>query len=273
MLNEGERFELVQLERIAAKHEFIAAHLKHTVEQCRQQETTEGLSEMVAFAFNAQAHTPQYGGGGSNLPPGKYKGVIVDSRQEKNSAGNGGFLALDLTPIEGPLANQKHTDRLNLHNLNPQTVEIANKQMSAYCYVTGEFNLQDTVQLHNKPFYFEIGFQKGHEPTAEKPEGGYTEVKALFDLNGNAPGKAGTSPAPAAAPQPVAAPPAAVAPTAAPAAGWGGEAAAPAAVAPAPAPAAIAPPAAAWGGPPPAGAAAPAPAPVAGATALPPGWG
>lgn len=272
VLSEGERFELNQLERIAARHEFIAVHLKHAVEQCRQQQTMEGIGDMVAFAFNAQAFTPSYGGGGANLPPGKYKGVIVDTRQEKTNDGKGGYLALDLTPIEGPLAGQKHTDRLNLHNLNPQTVEIANKQLSAYCYCVGQFNIQDTVQLHNIPFYFEIGFQKGHEPTAEKPEGGYTEVKAIYDINGNSPGKTGGTAAVAAAPAPVAAPPAAVAPTAAPAAGWGAPAPAEApAPAPAAAPPAAAPPAAAWGGPPAAETPAAASAPAA--SALPPGWG
>lgn len=270
MLNEGERYELTQLERIAAKYGFIANHLNHAVKQCRQQESTEGLSEMVAFSFNAQAHTPQYGGGGSNLPVGKYKGVIVDSRSEKTSSGTGGFLALDLTPIEGPLAGQKHTDRINLFNLNPQTVEIANKQMSAYCYVTGQFNLQDTAQLHNLPFFFEIGYQKGNEPTAEKPEGGYTQVKAIFDINGNSPGKTSGAASTVAPAQPPAQPPADVAPAAAPPAGWAGQ--------PTPeAPPAVAPAAsAAWGGPAAteaAPAAAPAPAAQPAASALPPGWG
>jgi hypothetical protein len=224
---------------------------------------------MVAFSFNAQQFKPNYGGGGSNLPPGKYKGVIVDTSQEKVEKGGavvGGFLALQLTPIEGPLAGQKHTDRLNLHHVNPKTVEIANEQMSAYCHVTGEYNIVDTAQLHNKPFIFEIGFQKGQEPTTEKPEGGYTEVKAIFDINGNSPGKAGSGPQAQAQPvaQPAAQPPAGVAATS----GWGAPAVDTNVAMPAAQPAAQ--PAAGngggWGGP----AAQPAAQPAA---ALPPGWG
>jgi len=151
---------------------------------------------MVAYSFNAQQHQPQYGGAGG-LPPGKYKGVIVDSRQEnveKNGQIVGGYLALDLTPIEGPLQGTKQTDRLNLHHTNPKTVEIANKQLSAYCHVLNTFQFNDTSELHNKPFLFEVGFQKGQEPSEANPNGGYTEVKNIRDLNGNEPGKAGNGP-------------------------------------------------------------------------------
>lgn len=181
---------------------------------------------MVAMAFNAQMYTPTYGGGGNNLPPGKYKGVIVDTSAEQSTKG-GGFLKFTLTPIEGPLAGQKHDDRLNLHHTNPQTVEIANKQLSAYCHVLGKYQFNDTQELVNIPFCFEVGYQKGEEPSEAKPNGGYTEVKAIFDINGNAPGKAGAGPA--AQPQqaqPPAQPPAGVAPTGA-APGWGAPAAQP----------------------------------------------
>lgn len=179
---------------------------------------------MVAFTFNAAQHKPQYGGGGGGLPPGKYKGVIVDSRLEnveKNGQITGGYMALDLTPVEGPLVGQKQTDRLNLHNTNRQTVEIAEKQLSAYCHVLGVFNFVDTQQLHNKPFLFEIGFQKGHEPSPEKPNGGYTEVKKIADINGNEPGKAGTGNPVNQQPQQQAIPDAAPAGVQAQSGGWG----------------------------------------------------
>lgn len=149
---------------------------------------------MVAYSFNSQQHTPQYGGGSGGLPanddgsPRRYKVVIVNSglqNVEKNNQIVGGFMAFELTPVEGPLQGQKHTDRLNLNHTNPQTVEIANKQLSAYCHVLGKFQFQDTQELHNIPFFVDIGLQK--EPNPNR----YTEVKAVFDINGNEPGKAG----------------------------------------------------------------------------------
>lgn len=171
---------------------------------------------MVALPFNPNQYTPQYGGS-AGLPAGpngenvRYKVVIVnDSLEnvEKNNQIVGGYLALDLTPVEGPLAGTKHTDRLNLQHINPKTVEIANKQLAAYCHVVGYFGQNghfETSMLHNKPFIVEIGLQKAPNPN------GYTEVKALFDVNGNEPGKAGSG-APAGQPSapPPSAPPAGV---------------------------------------------------------------
>lgn len=147
---------------------------------------------MAEYSFNAQEHQPSYGSNNSALPPGDYTVVIVNSEKVQNAKKNGGFLAFDLAVVDGPLKDQKHTDRLNLMNQNPTTVEIANKQLSAYCHVLGVFQFNDTTQLHGIPFKVTIGYQKGHEPTEEKPEGGYTEVKELFDINGNEPGKAGS---------------------------------------------------------------------------------
>jgi hypothetical protein len=275
MLDDYQIEQLNQLERIALKWEYWARHLRGLVVKCREQQTTEGIAEMVAFTFNAQQYQPRYGGGGEQLPPGeKYKGVIVNIEpiNTTDQSGNvkGGYLALTLTPIEGPLAGQKHIDRLNLHHTNPKTVEIANEQMSAYCHVLGVYNVQDTAQLLNIPFLFDIGWQKGQEPSQERPNGGYTEVKALYDINGNAPGKAGAGAQPQpqqqpqAAPPPAQQPPAQVAPAAAPPAQWGqGQ---PQPGQPQAAPQAAPPAQAGWGG-------APAPAAAPQPQGQPQGWG
>lgn len=139
---------------------------------------------MVAYAFNAQQFEPRYGGSGG-LPAGKYPVIITDTKQVPTKNNDGGYLAVELRVTEGPMQGGTHTDRLNLHNTNPETVRIANQQLSAYCHVTGVFQFQDTAQLHNIPFMVEIGPQKSGE---------YTEVKKLFDRNGNEPGKSGAGP-------------------------------------------------------------------------------
>jgi hypothetical protein len=146
---------------------------------------------MVAFTFNAQQYTPNYGGGGEQLPPGKHKVIIVDSGLEPTSSGQGQMLVFTLQVIEGQLTGRKQSDRLNIHHTNQKTVQIANEQLTAYCHVVGQYHIQqDTAELHNKPFWVEIGWQKNNEPSESKPDGGYTEVKAIYDINGNKPGKA-----------------------------------------------------------------------------------
>lgn len=148
----------------------------------------------MQFQFNAQQHDPQYGVGGGALPAGKNKVVISATEIKPTKDGQNGYLALTLTGIEGPGNGISMVDRLNVYHANPQTVGIANQQLSAYCHVTGKLNFNDTDELKNIPFIVEVGPQKN------TPE--YMEVKRLFDINGNEPGKSGAGPQVNAQPQP-----------------------------------------------------------------------
>lgn len=145
-------------------------------------------------AFNAQQFDPTQGGG--SLPVGRHPVIVESSEVKANKANHGGYLQLNLKLIDGPQMGTTGAYRLNLYHSNPQTAEIAHRQLSAICHVIGVFNVQDSQQLHNIPFIVEVGLQKGEE-AAQK---GYTEVKKVFDINGNEPGKAGQG-APAAQPQ------------------------------------------------------------------------
>ena len=145
-------------------------------------------------AFNAQQYDPTQGGG--SLPVGRHPLIVESSEVKANKANDGGYLQLNLKLIDGPQMGTTGAYRLNLYHSNPQTAEIAHRQLSAICHVIGVFNVQDSQQLHNIPFIAEVGLQKGEE-AAQK---GYTEVKKVFDINGNEPGKAGQG-APAAQPQ------------------------------------------------------------------------
>lgn len=204
--------------------------------------------------FDARTVEPQ-----SFAPPppmAEYHVRITDSEAKPVSAGDGGMLVLQLEILDpGPFQGRKVPYFLNLFNKNQQTCEIAFRQLSAICWVTGVFNVQDSRQLHNIPFIATIGPQK------ENPQ--YSNVFGVKDISGNLPGKTGAAaPAPAVAPAPSwapgGAPPAAAAPPA-----WAPPGTPPA-TAPAPA----------WQ-PPPAAAAAPpvwTPPGAAPAPAAAPGW-
>jgi len=142
------------------------------------------MAQLIA-AFNAHQFDPTQGGG--SLPVGKHPVVITESEVKANSANDGGYLELLLKIIDGPAAGTTGAYRLNLYNKSEKAVEIAHRQMSALCHVIGVYNVQDTQAMHNLPFVIEVGMQKGEE-AAQK---GYTEVKKVFDINGNEPGKAG----------------------------------------------------------------------------------
>lgn len=131
---------------------------------------------MVAYSFNPAQYAPSYGGGDS-LPPGKHPVVVSKVHLQPTKDGQNGFMALTLTAIDGPNKGGSKTDRLNLHHTNPDTVRIANQQLSAYCAVMGVTGpWQDTDVLMNKPFVAEIVQQPGNDR--------YTDVTALYTIDG-----------------------------------------------------------------------------------------
>jgi hypothetical protein len=139
---------------------------------------------MVAINFTPAAVQARYGSDGGGLPAGKHKVIIENTEMvpTKDSAQTGNaYLKLRLKCIEGLAVNGIQEDRLNLHNSSQQTVAIAQGQLAAYGLVCGKPNFQDTVELHNIPFYVETRQQRNN------PE--YTEVARLFDMQGNEPGK------------------------------------------------------------------------------------
>ena len=134
--------------------------------------------------FDASKVDPEQGM--SNLPVGRHKVVIETSEVKPTKDGSNGKVQFNLVIVEGDSQNVTGAYNLNLYHSNPQVVQIAEKQLSALCHVTGVMNLADTQQLHGIPFYIEVVKQtKG-----EGAEKGYTEIKKVFDASGNEP-KAG----------------------------------------------------------------------------------
>lgn len=152
-------------------------------------------------AFDATQWDPSQSAG--QLPIGRHKVIIEDSEVKANNSNTGGYLAFTLQVIEGPSAGSSGVMRLGIYSQNQKAVEISHRQLSAICHAVGVFNVQDSAQLHNIPFMVEVGNQKPTQEQEARRAAGeevtlYTEVKKVFDVNGNAPGKNGASPAPAA---------------------------------------------------------------------------
>lgn len=123
-----------------------------------------------------------------------------------------GRLVFQLEVLEGEYAGFKGSYGFNLGHSNAQTVEIAQRELSALCHVCGVFNVvTDTAVLNGKQFRACVRQQK------KNPE--YTEVWKVLDIHGRSAidiKKAGPQ---AMAPQqsyPTAAPPPQAAPQAAP---------------------------------------------------------
>jgi hypothetical protein len=105
------------------------------------------------------------------LPPGRYVAQIVVSEMRVTKDGMGQYLWLELDVLEGPCRGRKLFDRLNLVNGNPQTVEIAQRTLSAICHATGRLQVQDSEELHLIPLLADVRVQP--------PKNGYGETNRV----------------------------------------------------------------------------------------------
>lgn len=119
------------------------------------------------------------------LPAGWYPVIISDSEMKPTKNGNGQYLQLELTVIEGEYEGRKAWDRLNLDNPNQTAVEIAQRALSAICRAVGVLTPSDSTELHDRPFEVKLSVKpaKGeYEPSNEvkgyRPIGGEQEAAA-----------------------------------------------------------------------------------------------
>ena len=108
------------------------------------------------------------------FPVGKYVVQIVGSEMRPTKDGGGQYLWLELDVLEGPLAGRKIFDRLNLVNASAQTVEIAQRTLSAICHATGRLQVQDSADLHLIPMIADV--------TIKPPKNGYGESNKVIYL-------------------------------------------------------------------------------------------
>lgn len=141
----------------------------------------------LPFAFDARTVAPAAELGA--LPAGEYTVAITDSNLEPTKAGDGQFLKLVFSVLDGPHKGAKVFDRLNLVNRNQTAVDIAQRALSAICHAIRVFAVQDSVELHNKPLVIKISY----EP-AKGEYGEQNRVKAYKPVNGTT-----SAPAPVAA--------------------------------------------------------------------------
>lgn len=152
-----------------------------------------GIKHMSLGNFNANEVPPEQGG--SKHPIGMFPFQITSTDVVSTKDNTGGMFAVELTSPAGKIVNN-----YNLWNQSSQAVEIARKQLSALCHAVGilqlNFDNNKGRELVGGVGTMEISWQKGQEPGSEKggPNGGYVEVKKVFDAQGNEPGKVKAQP-------------------------------------------------------------------------------
>jgi hypothetical protein len=94
------------------------------------------------------------------IPTGKYDVVISKTERKPTKSGNGEYLQLEFTIIQGPHADRKVWSRLNLDNPNPIAVSIAKAELSAICRAVGVLTPSDSSELQDIPLNIDIRIEK-----------------------------------------------------------------------------------------------------------------
>jgi hypothetical protein len=84
------------------------------------------------------------------LPAGDYLMQVIESDIKPTKTG-GDQLVLTLEVLDGPYANRRVWDRLNIKNNNPDAQRIAQRALADLCLAVGVTSLRNTEDLHFKP--------------------------------------------------------------------------------------------------------------------------
>ncbi len=94
------------------------------------------------------------------LPADKYLAAITASEMKSTKNGNGKYLELTFTILEGEYKNRVAWARLNLNNPNPTAVKMAHGELSAICHAVGVLQPRDSVEMHNLPLLITVKLKK-----------------------------------------------------------------------------------------------------------------
>ncbi len=104
---------------------------------------------LLPKSFNAAEIEP--GSSFQPIPPGKYAVVITDSEMLPTKDKKGEYLKLTFKVVQGEYTGRYIWLNLNLINQSAQTVEIAERELSAICHAVDVLAPEDTVELHGIP--------------------------------------------------------------------------------------------------------------------------
>lgn len=123
---------------------------------------------MAQFQFNVaeapEAQAPRTFG---PLPEGAYEMVITRSDIKATKAGSGHYIELEMQVTSGEHSGRRIWERLNIDNPNKTAEDIAKQALASLISALGLSDMQDTEQLHDKPFQAFVEIDR-KEPTRNR---------------------------------------------------------------------------------------------------------
>lgn len=97
------------------------------------------------------------------LPKGQYAVIITDTALKETKAGEGQYLEVEYTVVEGEYENRRLWSRHNIANPNAKAEQIARQELSAICHAVGVLKVSDSAELHDRPLTIEVGMEKNKQ--------------------------------------------------------------------------------------------------------------
>jgi hypothetical protein len=94
------------------------------------------------------------------IPADKYVAMVTGSQTKPTKNGDGSYLELEFTVLEGQYKDRKVWDRLCLNHPKPETVKFARSNLSALCRAVGVLQPKDSCDLHNLPLVITVRCKK-----------------------------------------------------------------------------------------------------------------
>lgn len=144
------------------------------------------------------------------LPAGWYIAQVSESDIVPLNSGNGQALKLTFDILSEQGRGRKVWARLNIQHTNPKAETIAQQQLRELCDSIGIVQMQDTVELHNKPVQVRVKIRKSEDPQYDDSNeiAGFKAVDGAAGAGSSMPPTSrpapSSSPAPAAAAAPAA---------------------------------------------------------------------
>lgn len=129
------------------------------------------------------------------IPAGAYKVQATESEVVDIKSGNGQALVLTFEVVDGPYANRKLWDRLNIRHASEQAQSIAQRALADLFLATNTPPSRDSADLHFKPVMARVVIDAKDENYAPK-----NVIKGYKPVPGGSPPPAQRAAAPAARP-------------------------------------------------------------------------
>ena len=146
----------------------------------------------LGFVFNASEVEARQGF--DLLPPGEYIGEITESDFLVTKKGNGQYIKLVFTILDGPFAGRKYFDNINIKHENKVAMDIAQgtlKELLTACGLEHK-PFSQTHTLHGIPVKMKIGMSKRKDTGEDQNTVRYKNLK---DSGSRAPAASPSTPA------------------------------------------------------------------------------